>query len=101
MEIYLNGVLYDRVTGADVPIRGVESLEIGTGWYGHYDGFVDEFRVYDYALTPREVAYLATLGTGVSPEPTLTEADLNADGRVDLTDYAILAAEWLDCALWP
>jgi hypothetical protein len=101
MEIYLNGVLYDRVTGADVPIEGIESLEVGTGWYGHYDGLVDDFRIYDYALTPREVAYLATLGTGVSPEPTAVEADLNRDGRVDLTDYAILASEWLDCALWP
>jgi hypothetical protein len=101
MQVYLHGGLYDRRNGADAPIEGIESLTLGAGWYGHYDGLLDDFRVYDYALTPAEVTYLATLGTGTPPDPTPAEADLNADGRVDLTDYAILAAAWLDNALWP
>ncbi|MCU0917531.1 MAG: hypothetical protein MUC88_23645 [Planctomycetes bacterium] len=101
MEIYLNGVLYDRRTGTDTPITGITSFEIGSGWYGHYDGMIDDFRIYDYALSAAEIAHVATRGTGIFPQRSLATADLNADGAVNLDDFALLATRWLTRSLWP
>ncbi|MBN2131104.1 MAG: LamG domain-containing protein [Sedimentisphaerales bacterium] len=101
MEIYLNGVLYDSRTGTDSPIENVTSFAIGSGWYGHYDGLIDDFRIYDYALSAPEAAWLATDGTGVFDDPISFPADLNADDRVDLRDFTILADQWLETGLWP
>jgi len=101
MEIYLNGELYDSRTGTDTPIAGITSFEIGAGWYGRYDGALDDFRIYDYALSPAEVAYVATRGTGLFPPPPNSPADLNADGTVNLRDLAALATEWFQTSLWP
>jgi hypothetical protein len=101
MEIYLNGELYDRREGTDTPIAGITSFEIGTGWYGRYDGVIDDFRIYDYALSPAEVAHVATRGTGIFPQGPDSVADLNGDGTVNLRDLATLATQWLQSDLWP
>jgi len=101
MEIYLNGRLYDSLAGADNPITDITSFEIGSGWYGHYDGLIDDFQLFDYALSPAEIAWVATDGTGLFPEPAYSPADLNTDGTIDLLDFAALAAEWLESGLWP
>lgn len=101
MDIYLNGLLYDSRTGANSPIEGITSFAIGSGWYGRYDGLLDDFQIYDYALGAEEVAYLASDGTGLLQRATAPAADLDASGTVDLADYALLAAAWRDIALWP
>ena len=101
MEIYLNGALYDSRSGASAPITGVTSFEIGAGWYGRYDGALDDFRIYDYALSAAEVAHVATGGTGILPEPPNAPADLNSDGTVNFGDFALLATHWLETNLWP
>jgi hypothetical protein len=101
MEIYLNGLLYDSRTGADTPIAGITSFEIGSGWYGRYDGLLDDFRIYDYALSAAEIAHVATHGTGILPQQPTRAADLNADGAVNLRDLALLATQWLQTNLWP
>ncbi|MFH1719753.1 MAG: LamG domain-containing protein [Planctomycetota bacterium] len=101
MQIFLNGLLYDRRTGAKSPISGINSFEIGSGWYGGYDGLIDDFRIYDYALTGLEIVHAATNGTGVFDLPLLLPADLNNDNRVDFTDFAVLADNWLEIQLWP
>jgi hypothetical protein len=101
MQIYLNGTLHDSRAGADSPIENITSFEIGSGWYGRYDGLIDDFQIYDYALSAEEVAYLATNGTGVIRDPIGVDADLNGDRRVDLHDFTILADEWLQGGRWP
>jgi hypothetical protein len=101
MEIYLNGTLYDRRTGTGTPIADIISFEIGTGWYGRYDGLIDDFRIYDYALSPAEIAHVATRGTGILPQPPDLLTDLNADGTVNFRDLAMLATQWLQSGLWP
>ena len=101
MEIYLNGMLYDSRTGADTPIEGITSLQIGGGWYGRYDGLLDDFQIYDYALDAEQVAYLASDGTGLVERAALATADLDATGTVDFFDYALFATAWRDAALWP
>lgn len=101
MSIYLNGVLYATRSGTDTPIENVTSLELGGGWYGYYDGMMDDFRIYDYALSEAEVAYLASDGTGRLQWPVPSAADLDGSDTVDLGDFSILAGRWLDEALWP
>ncbi len=101
MNIYLNGVLYDTRSGTDSRIENVLTLELGGGWYGYYDGMMDDFQVYDYALTIAEVAYLASDGTGQLQWSVASEADVDASNRVDLGDFSILADQWLQSALWP
>jgi hypothetical protein len=100
MEIYLNGELYDHITGTDTPITGITSLQIGSGWYGHYDGLIDDVQIYDYALSAAEVAFVATDGAGVFRAP-VSPADLNGDEKVDLRDFAALAVKWLDGVVRP
>jgi hypothetical protein len=101
MEIYLNGELYASRTGTRTPIADITFFEIGSGWYGRYDGLIDDFQIFDYALTPAEIAYVATDGTGRLPQRPASPADLDASDRVDLHDFSILATEWLHDGLWP
>jgi len=101
MEIFLNGLLYDSRTGANSPMLDITSFEIGSGWYGGYDGLIDDFRIYDYALSEAEIVYAATNGTGIFDLPLLSPADLNNDNRIDFKDFAILADNWLENQLWP
>ena len=101
MRIYLNVVLYDSRSGTDAPIENITSFTIGSGWYGHYDGLVDDFQIYDYALAQAEVAHLASDGTGQLPRPAPLSADLDASDRVDLRDFGVLAEQWLEDGLWP
>jgi hypothetical protein len=101
MQIYLNGVLYDSRTGTNTTISGITSFEIGNGWYGGYDGLIDDFRIYDYALTQPEIAYVATNGTGIFDQTLMTPADLNGDNKIDFADFALLAEHWLENQIWP
>ncbi len=101
MQIYLNGVLYDSRDGTDTPITNITSFEIGSGWYGHYDGLIDDFQIYDYALSPAEIAYVATGGLGIFHHRAASKADLDGNDEVDLRDFSILASEWLEDQSWP
>jgi hypothetical protein len=101
MQIFLNGVLYDSRTGSYSPISGINSFVIGNGWYGGYDGLLDDFRIYDYALTQPEIAYVATNGTGIFDQTLLTPADLNGDKKIDFADFAMFAVDWLEDQIWP
>ncbi len=104
MQIFLNGALYDSRTDANSPISSITSFEIGSGWYGGYDGLIDNFRIYDYALSQPEVAYIATNGMGLFDPPgggLMSPADLDANNEINFSDFAILADSWLEEQLWP
>ena len=101
MHIFLNGLLYDSRSGAGAAISGITSFEIGSGWYGGYDGLIDDFRIYNYALSQSEIAHVATNGTGIFEQPLMIPADLNDDNQIDFSDFALLADHWLENQLWP
>jgi hypothetical protein len=101
MKIFLNGALLGSRDGAHSPISGITSFEIGSGWYGGYDGLIDDFRIYDYALSKPEIVHVATSGTGIFDLPLLVPADLNNDNQIDFSDFAHLAEHWLEVQLWP
>ncbi len=101
MQVFLNGLLYTSRTGADAPISGVSSFLIGSGDYGGYDGLIDDFQIYDYALSQPEIAYVATQGTGIFDLPLMIAPDLNLDDQIDFSDFALLADNWLENQIWP
>ena len=60
---------------------------------------LDEFRVYDYVLSAEEIVYLAVgmSGSVFQPiSPIYTQADLNGDGAVTLSDFAEIASVWMN-----
>ena len=62
---------------------------------------IDEFRIYDYALSQPEIAHAATNGTGIFDQQLICPADVNSDNQIDFKDFAILADHWLEEHLWP
>ncbi|MHC4642330.1 MAG: hypothetical protein ACYS32_11850, partial [Planctomycetota bacterium] len=73
---------------------------------GYWPGLVDEFRIYGYALSDEEIAYLATDGAASLHIPIPSDADLykgEAPGNqwINLKDYSVLAEQYLDEVLWP
>ena len=67
-----------------------------------YEGLLDKTSIYSYALSPVDVALLYTdvmggnICVGGSPE-----YDFNDDCKVNILDFALFAADWLECNLVP
>ena len=94
LSVYHNGQLVAQSQGSAEPLNHVDLLEIGKGWYGYYDGLMDDIRIHDYALSAPECAYLATNGTGQLPQPSIVSSDFNQDGQVNWQDFAYMLQEW-------
>ena len=58
MEMYLNGVLFHSGTDKDNPIEGIVRMNLGCSGTGtnHYNGRVDDFRVWGKALDGETIA---------------------------------------------
>jgi len=71
---------------------------------GYYDGLIDDFRIYDYALSHEEVLYLAVEGGAATSPLTqglLTPSDATGDDVVNFTDLAKIGEYWLQDVVWP
>ncbi|MBN2020621.1 MAG: hypothetical protein JW749_10410 [Sedimentisphaerales bacterium] len=121
-EIYENGVRIGFVEGdVNVPLpvwpapgsfrlatRSNRYYNPGIGAMGPNWGFwlgkLDEFRVYNYALTEHEIQWLAKNGAASRIVPLLDSANLNRSEStqiINFRDYAKLMQHWLDTELWP
>lgn len=71
MEVYLNGVLFHSGTGKDNPIEGIVRMNLGCSGSGtnHYNGRVDDFRVWGTALDG------ATIAEWMNHQPTAFHPD--------------------------
>ena len=108
MKIYLNGVLFadqgqesmvSLMTGTEIDI-----FKIGTYYDGVsrlYDGYMSDFRLYNYALSYGEVRYVAGMMDDLYVPLPNPEVDLHEDGKVNFKDYAVLANTWLVETFWP
>ncbi|MBN1765379.1 MAG: LamG domain-containing protein [Sedimentisphaerales bacterium] len=114
MRIYQNGVIVAEWDGASgqtmpAPVPGEDYLSVGAwawsgGSGGFYDGLMDDFRIYDYALSHAQVLQLAVDGgTATSPltQPLISPADIIKDNLVDLNDFAEISSKWLSEAVFP
>lgn len=66
----------------------------------YFTGQMDGVRVYNYALTEDEIAaqYIADAGPLCRNKPAY---DITGDCKVTLDDFALFAAQWLQCGLEP
>ena len=101
MSIFHNGLLVSRTTDADQVMSGASAGDTVLSAAG-LDGQpvkLDELTIFDRALSQQEIVYLAA-GAGASVtqkiEPVLSESDLDDSGVVDITDFAVIAAKWLE-----
>ncbi len=74
--------------------------------YKYLRGSVEEVRIYSYALSAGEMAYLATDGGAGIHFPIISPADLyqgEAPGNqwINFKDYSLLADQYLEKLLWP
>jgi hypothetical protein len=116
MRIYRDGGIIAENNQAPVGMFAssppMENFRIGRFSLGAepWTGKIDDFRVYNYALSQAEVAYIGTKGTGyVTFDNVANIKNLPSDGTstakiVDFKDYAVLANQWLGSnqpILWP
>jgi hypothetical protein len=105
MRIYQNGELLLQGTNLRREVTGAERFTLGTSFStpaDFFDGLIDDLRIYNYALTALESAYLYTDASGktvcLNPQdPVLVAYDFDRNCKVDLGDFAMLAAQWLTC----
>jgi hypothetical protein len=108
IAIYHNGQLLCDPNGfADSNVGQIIVQDITMGsfgtWAGGWAGGVDDFRIYNYALSPAEIGYIATNGTGSLPLPLDSPADFykGVPNIVDFKDFTVLAEEWMAQQYWP
>lgn len=68
---------------------------------GFLDGELDELIIYNYPLTKTDVYDLFLAGPADSLCDAYPEYDWNRNCIVDLADFAIFAAQWLECGRYP
>jgi len=65
---------------------------------------IDDVRVYNYALSDENIAYIGTQGTGYVPLSAVSNIyDVEPAGQkaVNFKDFAELLTAWLEEKLWP
>jgi hypothetical protein len=98
-----------RVGSEAREINTDDSVRIGKRAHdagGFWPGLVDEFRIYNYALSDAEIAYLATDGGAGIHIPIASDADLyqgEPQGQqwINFRDWSVLAGSWLEKIYWP
>jgi hypothetical protein len=104
-EMYRNGKL---VSAGDIHFK-LSNVNDINNWLGRaqfndngFWGNINEFRIYDQALPAFEIAAAYALGPDTliaNPCVNQPSSDINNDCVIDLDDFALIAAEWLDCGL--
>jgi hypothetical protein len=67
-------------------------------------GFIDDVKVFDYALSNAEILSLAdgsSIYYSFSSEANLYDAEAAGSKKINFKDYASLLEQWLDQQLWP
>jgi hypothetical protein len=67
----------------------------------HFDGRIDDVRIYNYTLSADEILYVANPVAMYYQALEDWRADADGDDRVDFKDYVIMANNWLDEVFWP
>ena len=113
MRIFRDGSMIAQIAAvaSETPVAdGIEGFASIGAWRwsggtgGYYSGWIDDFRIYGYALEPNQVLYLAVQGgTATSPmtQGLLTNAEVTGDGKVNFSDMAVMARYWLQQVTWP
>ena len=109
VKVYINGDMdssEDASESTGMLLQDPNGLAIGDAVDvdREFPGAVDDARVYNYALTDAEVAYIGTEGTGIVPLTSIAniyDAEPVGQKAVNFRDYAHLLNSWLEEILWP
>jgi hypothetical protein len=112
MQLCLDGVVVTSATTTLLPtnLGNTTNNWLGRSQYAadaYLNGYLDDFRIYNRALSQGEVAWLAGKTTKFTQPlyllltPQNSGINMYEDGVIDLRDYAILADTWLEENLWP
>jgi hypothetical protein len=88
---------------AGIPIEDfrLTTRDIGSeSWLGK----IDDFKIYDYALSDAQAGYIGTGGTGYVPFVNVANIKLSAPNReyVNFGDFAVIGQQWMTGPiLWP
>jgi len=112
MQVYINGKMVGENSTATGPIdfsaQPATLIRMGAAterWTDAYTGYVDDFRLYNYAMSQEQIAYLVTGGAPLYV-PLESDGDL-WDGEpanskaVNFKDYTIIVNDWFDEVSWP
>jgi len=109
-RIYVDGLLRNQVTYTAHPEISPAALMFGAELPNGnvaYTGLLDDVRIWTYPLDAQAVANLYTnFNPGIyvcleRPELDITGPNGVPDCKVDLYEFAEVAAEWLNCGLYP
>ena len=104
-KLYVNGILANEAEVAYVkntgqgPLIGAGQNEDPANFY--FNGQIDDVQLYNYAIDPVDIALLYTDVEGGNVCYEFPEFDLNEDCYVNLSDFAMMASQWLECNLVP
>jgi hypothetical protein len=82
---------------------GASELDVNGVMNWIFNGNLDDIQIHNYALSATEIGdiYFAGSGLPVCITPYASASDLNKDCLVNLADFAVFAATWLDCGYYP
>ncbi len=110
LKIYQDGVLVAEESGNTASlvngyVPSSSLLEVGGYFIGggsdFYKGKMDDFRIYNYALSQANIVYLVQ-GSSSLMQPLLNNtAEISGDGLVNFKDMEIMVSKWLDTLMWP
>ena len=108
VKLYVNGQLdAEDTTGGLAMLHDTNDLCIGNRSDGNdraFVGTIDDVRVYNYALSGDEVAYIATQTTGYVPlnsRVNIYDEEPRSEKVVNFRDFAVLLNSWLNKEFWP
>jgi len=102
-RLYVNAQLAAATPGTPTPtvdstagfaIGGYQRENGSTAQF--FSGRIDEFALYDYALSRGQIAYFAAAGQAHILIPLESSTNLHPDGVINMADYALLALQWLN-----
>jgi hypothetical protein len=103
--IYVNGCEKIYKKGCHASLAGIGSASIGATrntFRDKFIGWVDDYRIYNYALSQAEIADV--MGQSTLNCKLISPANLDTGGSpqiIDFRDYKKMADEWLENSLWP
>ena len=103
--IYVDGYLQDSGASYGAPGAGTAYIWIGAGLNVdypdsdfHFNGMIDEARIYEVGLTgDRVLAEYIGDGGGASCGGIYEPMDLNQDCYINTEDLALFVVDWMDC----
>ena len=109
-SIYLDGTDIGENTAVTLTPSDIGATNqnwLGRSQYaadGYYNGLLDDFRIYNYALPHGEILSIAGMGTlyfPVTSPANVSDTEPVTQKKVNFKDYAKLVLRWLEEDEWP